>query len=307
MDLRFSLLAAIDWKMLQHVWEMELFKIDGKPVIVSQLIIAFVLFLIGLVVVKVLTSIVASAVERQKRITLQAAAMIERLVYYALLALLIASLMQAVGIPIASLAFLGGALAIGVGFGAQNIINNFISGLILLVEQPIRVNDMIEVDVHLGVIAAVNSRCTRIIRTDGIDVLVPNSKLLENSVINWTLTDDLVKSDVEVGIAYGSDVQLARKILFEIAEAEARVVKLQPHQPKVFFNSFGDNSLVFNLYVWTRAKHVSQVLELKSDLRFDIDARFRDANICIAFPQRDVHLDTLKPLEVRMISDTSAS
>lgn len=295
-------LAAIDWETVQYYWTFELFKIGNQPVTVSQLVMALVLLIIGLMVVKIITGIVATALKRQHRINIQAAATIERLTYYALLIVLIISLMQAVGIPIASLAFLGGALAIGVGFGAQNILNNFISGLILLVEQPIRVNDMIEVDGHLGTIAAVNARCTRVKRVDGIDVLVPNSKFLENSVINWTLVDDLVKSDVEVGLAYGSDVQLARTILMEIANAEDRIVQIDGKKPVVFFNSFGDNSLAFNLYFWMRATHVGQVAGLRSDLRFEIDRRFREANICIAFPQRDVHLDTLKPLEVKMIS-----
>jgi small-conductance mechanosensitive channel len=294
-------LAEIEWETISSYWHLKLFDIGTQPVTVSQIVMAFVLLIIGLMVVKTITGIVATTLKRQQRINIQAAATIERLTYYALLIVLIISLMQAVGIPIASLAFLGGALAIGVGFGAQNILNNFISGLILLVEQPIRVSDMIEVDGHLGTIAAVNSRCTRVKRVDGIDVLVPNSKFLENSVINWTLTDDLVKSDVEVGLAYGSDVQLARTILMEIANAESRIVQIDGHQPVVFFNSFGDNSLVFNLYFWMRANHVGQVVGLRSDLRFEIDKRFREANICIAFPQRDVHLDTLKPLEIKMI------
>lgn len=292
----------LDWKRIKEIWDYKLFEIASEPVTVSQLVIALILFAAGLIVIRFFTGLVSKGLKRSSRINPQAAVIVQRMVYYALLSLLIISMMQAVNIPISSLAVLGGALAIGVGFGVQNIVNNFISGLILLLEQPIRVNDMIEVDDHLGRIAAINSRCTRLRRVDGIDVLIPNSTLLENSVVNWTLTDDIVRGDVEVGIAYGSDTHLARQIMLDIAQADNRIIKNDPlHKVSVFFNSFGDNALIFNLYFWMHANHVGQIKELCSDMRFEIDKRYREANISIAFPQRDIHLDTLKPLEIKMV------
>ena len=297
---------TVDWDKIKNIWDFTLFPVDGKNVTVGQLVIALLILVTGMIVIRFITSIVASGLKRSTRINPQAGIILQRIVFYALLSLLVVSCLQVVGIPVTTLTVVGGALAIGIGFGTQNIVNNFISGLILLIEQPIRVNDMIEIDDHLGKIAAINSRCTRLRRIDGIDVLIPNSKLLENSVVNWTLTDDIVRGDVEVGIAYGSDTELARKILLEITESENRIIKNDPvHAVKVFFNSFGDNSLVFNVYFWMHASSVGQIKELCSDLRFEIDKRYRDAEICIAFPQRDVHLDTLKPLEVRMIQDSA--
>ncbi|MFG0247942.1 MAG: mechanosensitive ion channel family protein [Phycisphaeraceae bacterium JB051] len=298
---------TVDWDKIRTIWDYKLFPVEGNNyVTVGQLSIALLILAAGMIVIRFITGLVASALKRTSRVNPQAAIILQRIVFYALLSLLVISCMQFVGIPITTLTVVGGALAIGIGFGTQNIVNNFISGLILLIEQPIRVNDMIEVDDHLGKIAAVNSRCTRLRRVDGIDVLIPNSKLLENSVVNWTLTDDIVRGDVEVGIAYGSDTELARKILLEISEAEDRIIKTDTMHPvKVFFNSFGDNSLVFNLYFWMHASNVGQIRELCSDLRFEIDKRYREADICIAFPQRDVHLDTLKPLEIKMIQDNS--
>ena len=303
------ILAAweINWDKVKGFWETELFSIGdaNTKVTVSQLVITVLMLLVGLMVISFLTKLIFNAVVKRSRINDQAAVVIQRLTYYILLSLLVISCLQVAGIPITALTVIGGALAIGVGFGAQNIVNNFISGLILLIERPIRVNDMIEVDSHLGKIAAINSRCTRLRRVDGIDVLIPNSTLLENSVINWTLTDDIVRGDVEVGIAYDSDTQLARQILLEITDAEDRVIKNNPmHEVKVFFNSFGDNSLVFNVYFWMHATQAGQIKELCSDLRFEIDKRYREANISIAFPQRDVHLDTLKPLEIKMVESS---
>ncbi len=295
---------TVDWDKIKGYWNQKLFDVDGNDVTVSQLVIALLVLAVGFIIIRFITGLVASALKRSSRINPQATIILQRIVFYSLLSLLVISCLQVVGIPVTTLTVVGGALAIGIGFGTQNIVNNFISGMILLIEQPIRVNDMIEVDDHLGKIAAINSRCTRLRRIDGIDVLIPNSKLLENSVVNWTLTDDIARGDVEVGIAYGSDTELARKIMMEIAEAENRIIKNDPTHPvKVFFNSFGDNSLVFNLYFWMHASQVGQIRELCSDLRFEIDKRYRQADICIAFPQRDVHLDTLKPLEVKMIQD----
>ena len=298
------MLAAweINWETFIQFWQTKLLTIDGKDITVSQLVIAIIVFLIGMAAISFLTKLIFNTVARRTQLNAQATIVVQRLTYYLFLSLLVISCLQVAGIPMDVLTVVGGALAIGVGFGAQNIVNNFISGLILLLERPIRVNDMIEVDDHLGKIAAINSRCTRLRRIDGIDVLIPNSTLQENSVVNWTLTDDIVRGDVEVGIAYGSDTQLARQILLEITDAEDRIIKDHPlNEVKVFFNSFGDNSLVFNLYFWMHANQAGQIKELCSDLRFEIDKRYREANICIAFPQRDVHLDTLKPLEIKMI------
>ena len=199
-------------------------------------------------------------------------------------------------VPLAAFAFVSGAVAIGVGFGAQNIINNFISGWILMWERPIKIGDFLELGEVRGTVEAINTRSTRIRRVDGVHLLIPNSNLLENTVTNWTLQDDLVRTAVVVGVAYGSDVTLVRELLERAADEHPDVLKEPPRF--VLFDDFGDSSLVFELNLWARSKAERGLRAIRSDLRFRIDALFREHGVTIAFPQRDVHLDG----EVRVVS-----
>ncbi len=199
-------------------------------------------------------------------------------------------------VPLAAFAFVSGAVAIGVGFGAQNIINNFISGWILMWERPIKIGDFLELGDVRGTVEAINTRSTRIRRVDGVHLLIPNSYLLENTVTNWTLQDDLVRTAVIVGVAYGSDVELVRDLLKRAADENPDVLK-EP-QRFVLFDDFGDSSLVFELNIWVRSKAERGLRNIRSDLRFSIDALFREHDVTISFPQRDVHLDG----ELRVLS-----
>lgn len=192
-------------------------------------------------------------------------------------------------IPLAAFAFVSGAVAIGIGFGAQNIINNFISGWILMWERPIKIGDFLELGEARGTVESINTRSTCIRRVDGVHLLVPNSLLLENTVINWTLLDKLVRTSVRLGVAYGSDVQLVSRLLQQAAEENTDVLKDPAYG--VIFDDFGDNSLIFELNVWVYATAERGLRLIRSDLRFRIDELFRENGVVIAFPQRDVHVD----------------
>lgn len=192
-------------------------------------------------------------------------------------------------VPLTAFAFVSGAVAIGVGFGAQNIINNFISGWILMWERPIKIGDFLELGDVKGSVESINTRSTRIRRVDGVHLLVPNSFLLENTVTNWTLVDELVRTTVRVGVAYGSDVKRVTELLQRAADEHPKVLR-QPERV-VFFDDFGDNALMFDLLVWVQASSEGGLRKLRSDLRYRIDALFAEAGVVIAFPQRDVHLD----------------
>jgi len=192
-------------------------------------------------------------------------------------------------VPLAAFAFISGAVAIGFGFGAQNIINNFISGWILMWERPIKIGDFLELGDVKGTVESINTRSTRIRRVDGVHLLVPNSFLLENTVTNWTLVDKLVRTSVKVGVAYGSDVNLVRTLLQQVAKDHPSV--LEKPESLVFFDDFGDNALCFDLTFWVHAASEGGLRTIRSDLRFAIDQLFADAGLVIAFPQRDVHVD----------------
>lgn len=279
-------------------------RIGDQPVLVSQCIIAVVILLIGVALARRFSRVVASRLARLPGVKPNSVAAIEKLVFYVLVLAVVAVALQTVSIPVSAFAVLGGAFAIGLGFGAQTLFNNFISGLILILERPIRVGDVIEIDGHRGRVVDVGARCTRILRADGVDLLVPNSKLLENNVVNWTLGDTRMRTEVKVGVAYGSDVAKVAEVLEASVRACPRVHQETP--PIIVFDDFGADALVFAVEFWVDVEDdVDDDVWARSAVRFEIEARCRAAGIEMAFPQRDLHLRTATPITVRMTKPES--
>jgi small-conductance mechanosensitive channel len=193
--------------------------------------------------------------------------------------------LHAVGFNTASLAVILGALGIGLGFGLQNIFNNFVSGIILLFERPIQAGDDIEINGVWATVKQINVRSTVVQTYDNASLIIPNSEFISNQVTNWSFKDRRLRRKIQVGVAYGTDTGLVKKTLMEIAAASPKV--LQYPAPDVLFSDFADSALVFTLRVWTTIDHA---LRLESEIRYEIDRLFKERNISIAFPQRDVHL-----------------
>ncbi|KPH64676.1 mechanosensitive ion channel protein [Pseudoalteromonas porphyrae] len=205
------------------------------------------------------------------------------------IAILIFTSLEVLNIPLTAFAFVSGAIAIGVGFGAQNIINNFISGWILMWERPIRIGDFLEVGDAKGVVETINTRSTRIRRNDGVHMLIPNSQLLENTVTNWTLIDRNARSSVSVGVAYGSDVLLVERLIKQVLKEHSAI--LPAPSSSVLLDDFADSSLVFNAIFWVCAESESMLRQVRSDIRFSIYKIFAEHEVTISFPQRDIHID----------------
>lgn len=209
---------------------------------------------------------------------------------YLVLALGLLIILQNAGIDLTTFNVLAGAVGIGVGFGLQNVANNFISGLIILFERPIKVGDRIEVGDVNGLVTAINTRSTTVVTNDNIAIIIPNGKIIMENVINWSYTDDKVRVRIPVGVSYSSNVELVTRVLTDAAGANPDV--LSDPEPQVRFLAFGDSSLDFELLVWTRS-HIHRPLDLSSALYYDIFRRFRAEGVEIPFPQRDVHLRTI--------------
>jgi len=199
------------------------------------------------------------------------------------------------GFSFTNLAIIAGALSLGIGFGLQNIVNNFISGIILLFERPIRTGDWIVVGNTEGYVRKISIRSTQIETFDRADVIVPNSELISNQVTNWMLRDPWGRVIVPVGVAYGEDVEKVRELLLQAAKEQPLVITdgLRVSPPRVLFRGFGDSSLNFELRCFIR--NVDQRLATQSDLNFAIEKLLREANIQIPFPQRDLHLRSVDP------------
>ena len=195
--------------------------------------------------------------------------------------------LNALGVQWENLAIIAGALSVGIGFGLQTIISNFVSGLILLFERPVRVGDWVILGNGLeGHIKKVNMRSTEIMTLERSSVLIPNSNLLSDTITNWTLHDQMGRQDIPVGVAYGSDTEQVKQVLLEVARGHS-LLRRYP-QPQVLFKDFGDSSLDFVLRVFL--KNINDRHRVGSDLRFEIDSAFRENDISIPFPQRDLHI-----------------
>lgn len=199
-------------------------------------------------------------------------------------------------IPLTVFAFFGGALAIGIGFGTQTLIKNFISGIILLAERKVRVGDLLEVDGFIGRVTEINTRSSVIRSADDTETMVPNSLFLENRVTNWTLDSAKVRRTLQVGVAYGSPVQQVMEALTESAHRHGLVCK--DPAPFAVFEDFGDSALMFRLYYWLELRGATNGIIVASDIRQMIEKRFSDLKISVPFPQRDLRLSSDQPLKV---------
>lgn len=288
---------------LKVMWDAVLFTApSGKVITIGQIALIVALLIFGYLGSRFLGYLLGRRLAATK-LRPDVVHVLKRLTFFTILILVVISALGLLGIPLTTFHFATGALAIGVGFGAQNIINNFISGWILMAERPIRIGDFIEIDDSQGVVEEIGNRSTRIRRTDGVHLLVPNSLLLERNVVNWTLVDLEIRTIVRVGVAYGSPVRLVADLIFQAVEEQA-AVKKKP-APSVVFEDFGDNSLVFDAYFWCDVGGEKYLRDIRSAIRFRISDLFKDNGIVIAFPQRDVHLDASKPLEIRMLGEKS--
>ena len=283
---------------LKTIWNFELFRIAGSSVVVSQLVLVAIVLVAGYFVSKLIERFIQKRLA-ETDLRADAAYLLQRIIFYTLIIVLVMTALALLNVPLAAFAFVSGAVAIGVGFGAQNIINNFISGWILLTERPIRIGDFIEIDDSMGIVERIGNRSTRILRVDGVHMMIPNSQLLERVVVNWTLVDKRIRTIVRVGVAYGSPVRKVAELIRQAVSAEADV--LAEPAPMVVFDDFGDNALIFDVYFWAEVGGERFLREIRSSIRFRLDELFREHDITIAFPQRDVHMNTLSPLQVQMV------
>ena len=255
---------------------------------VGQLLIIPTVVIIGFILVRWLGGVITARL-KDNNINADVIQLVSRAFYVIGIAILVMTTLDLLKVPLTAFAFVSGAIAIGVGFGAQNIINNFISGWILMWERPIRIDDFVEIGGTSGTVERINTRSTRIRRVDGVHLLIPNSYLLENIVVNWTLVDRLARSIVRVGVAYGSPIEKVAALIEQAVREQEEV--LNDPEPTVIFEDFGDSALIFDTYYWIHASADRSLRGIRSKVRVRIDQLFRENGILIAYPQRDIHID----------------
>ncbi len=276
-------------------WLKNIIDVLGTPIFTignSAFTIWTLIYLIGATILlmaaaSAINKLIAHRLLAKSRFELGVRVAVGSIVKYLLLVIGFVIILQTAGINLSSLTILLGALGVGIGFGLQNITNNFVSGLIILFERPIKVGDRIEVANVAGDVVDISMRATSIITNDNISIIVPNSQFISETVINWSHTDRSVRFNFPVGVSYKEDPEVIRKVLLDIARDNPGVLKNPV--PDVLFSDYADSAMVFNLRVWTR-EYINRPGVLKSQLYYEIARRFREHGIEIPFPQRDVYI-----------------
>jgi potassium efflux system protein len=285
----------------EAVWNFVLARVGGQPFTVGTIVTAFALVIVGYLISRLLSRGIAGLLSRKARLDEGATAAIQTLGFYGLYVVFLFTSLTLVNFPMTIFTIAGGAVAIGVGFGSQQVMRNFLSGVIIHLERPIRAGDLVEVEGTHGTVESIGTRSTRIRAVNNTHIILPNSFFLDNKVVNFTLSDDIIRTSVRVGVVYGSPVREVERILRQVVDENPRILK--EREPRIVFADFGANSLDFDVYFWLRAKAIIDRRMVESEVRHRIDDLFREAGLVIAFPQRDVHLDSARPLEVRLLGD----
>ena len=274
--------------------------IDGVqqqiPLTLGDLIIGLGLGAITLLVAKDLPGLLEFMLLKHLPISNAARYATASLTQYVVAIIGFVMIFRALGIEWSNIQWLVAALSVGLGFGLQEIVANFVSGIILLFEQPMRVGDTVTVNGVSGKVSKIRIRATTIVNWDRQELLIPNKQIITGEFINWSLSDQVIRVRIEVGIAYGSDVDEALRIIKKVADESGLLLK--DPEPFVLFESFGDSALILSLRGYL--DDLDNLLKIKSALNLEINKQLEKAGIVIAFPQRDIHLDTSEPLEIKL-------
>ena len=265
----------------------ELWQGEGYSVTVSKLTIAVAVLLSSFFLSSWGSKWIKRRIMKRAKASITAANAIQRITFYILWVAFALIALNIVDIPLTAFAFMGGAMAVGIGFGMQNIFNNLISGFIVIFSRPFKVNDIVEVAGTQGVVEDIGSRSTTIKTWDGLDVVLPNRYFLENSVTNWTGTDLRKREILKVSVSYDSDTRQVEKLLLDIVSGHSSVLKSPA--PFVIFKNFGDDGLEFEIYYWFELRKGSGA-KISSDMRHHISSVFKREGIEIPYPQRVIHM-----------------
>jgi small-conductance mechanosensitive channel len=285
----YSLDSLLEW--IKETWSIELFKLGASPFTIRTFILLVVSFFLLFFLSGKVKRLLNKRVFPRYNVDVGVSESISTIVRYLILIVGVIIIFQTTGIDLSALGLLVGALGVGIGFGLQNVTNNFISGIIILFERPIKVGDRIEVEGLTRNIVDISARATTIITNDNIAVIVPNSDFINKQVINWSHNNRNIRLNIPIGVSYKEDPQIVAKLLMGIAKSHPGV--LETPAPNVRFEEFGDSSLKFLLQVWT-SEYIDRPSILKSDVYFEVFKVFKVNNIEIPFPQRDIHIKETK-------------
>lgn len=283
--------SAKGW--VEEIWTFPILKTGDTWIRLNQLVLALGVLITGIILSSITGRLVGRLFTKFQGSKHNIGVIAQKTTFYALFLIVLVFVVQLANMPLAFLTLLITAVAIGASIGAKNTIYDYLSGFILAVERPVRVGDCIEIEDQRGFVTEIAGRFTIVRRFDGIDVLVPNSKLLENTVINWTLRDRKLRGEVKVSVLYDSPAPKVAELIRQAIEEHEETLDKPAAGVRLW--EFGDNGLVFWAWFWTNGKTPLDIWRLQSDVHFRILELFRQNQITIPYPQRDVHLESSMP------------
>jgi len=277
-------------------------EVDGVtkmiPITLANLMVAVIVVIVTVVAAKNLPALLETILLNWFPLDAGSRHAVSTLFNYAISALGIVIVFSTIGIKWSNIQWLIAALGVGLGFGLQEVVANFVCGLVVLFERPFRIGDTVTIGDISGTVTRIKIRATTIVDWDRKELIVPNKEFITARLINWSLSDNIIRIKIPIGIAYGSDTDLAEELMLKAAEANSLV--LSNPEPQAVFLGFGDNSLNFELRVFING--INDWIPMLHKLNQTVDREFRRAGVTISFPQRDVHLDQVGPLEVRVVT-----
>ena len=294
------------YKKIKPVLFYPFAKIGNVSISIATIFKIVVLFIIGFFILRLSRKKITAFLEKKTKLSLGAISSITTLSYYFCLILLVLIVLSTAGINLSQLSILIGALGIGIGFGLQTIANNFISGLIILIDRSIKVGDIVELqDGTMGIVKKLAIRATVIRTFDGNDIIVPNSEFISSRINTWTYGDDWRRLTIPFGVSYDADPELVKKIAIEAAREVSITKEDEDHPIQVWFEGFGDNSLNFSLKVWCRIGQLRDDIKtgILSDYYFTLFKKLKKANISIPYPQRDLHIKSLSDELINLLKN----
>ena len=271
---------------------MTLFSVGETPVTGGDILRVIIILALAILLSRGIRHAISRVAERGHPGAQASFYTVSRLSHYTIMIVAIFIALSSIGLDFSNLALVAGALSVGIGFGLQSIVSNFVSGLIILFEHTLRVGDYIELDTGItGTVKAINVRSTLINTNDNIDIVVPNSEFVSNRLTNWTLGERILRMRIPFGVAYGTDKDLLKKAALEaVAEVPYTLTHMKGREPDLWLVEYGDNSLNFLLLVWVNRQGAQRPTRTKAAYLWALETKLAEYGIEIPFPQRDLHL-----------------
>lgn len=267
--------------LLKDVWNYQITDVDSKTITISNIVIGLLLLTIGIAAAKFLSSTIRKRMLSMFKLDNNASSAIEKCIYYLLIVLITLTALDISNIPLSGLTFIGGALAIGIGFGSQNVLNNFISGIIIMIESPISVGDIIELDDKVAVVVNIGARCVHLKTYDNIDLLVPNSTIIQNNITNWSLEDNVIRVTSSYLIDGDCDPNLTKQLLEQAVNENDHIE--HEYENVVCLDKFDLYGIKFNIYFFIKTNGELDRRQILSLLNMKVHQLLTENNIQIAY------------------------